>query len=143
MNNNKRKRTGAKGSPTWKGLLQRDCFVHSSGLLPCRRTALPSAPGPSSLPAETLSHPIMPAGAHAPSAHGDRRSHHRSPSPSAGSKRMFNISWEPFVFFWEPVPSCSGAITVLVLGMVGGGGSIQGTQERGEARMLLSTSCHI
>lgn len=87
-----------------------------------------------SLPGETLSHPIRPAGAHAPSAHGDRRSHHRNPSPSAGSERVFNSSWEPFVVFWEPVSTSSGAIAVLVLGMVVEGWRVRGTQERGQQR---------
>lgn len=94
-----------------------------------------------SLPGETLSHPIRPAGAHAPSAHGDRRSHHRNPSPSAGSGRVFNPSWEPFVVFWEPVSTSSGAIA----GAGDGGGGVEGTgyPRKGTAEMLLSASCCI
>lgn len=93
-----KKKRVPEGSPAWNGLLQRGCFIHSSELSPYLKTALLQAP--SSLPGETLSYPIMPAGAHTPSAHGDRRSRHRTTSPSAGSRRMSNTSCRLFFFFF-------------------------------------------
>lgn len=93
---------------------------------------------PLALLGETLSHPIMPAGAHASSAQGDRRSRHRNASPPAGSGRMFDASGEPFVFVFY-FSTGSGAVAVLVLEPTWGGVA----QERGEARVLLSASCHI
>lgn len=93
---------------------------------------------PPALPGETLSHPIMPAGAQAPSAHGDRRSRHRNASPSAGSGRMVNTSCESFVFVFY-FSTNSGAVAVPVLEPTWGGVP----RDRGEARMLRSASCHI
>lgn len=45
---------------------------------------------------------------------------------------MLNTSWEPFVFFWEPVSSRFGVITVLVLGMVVVEGGVYRELEKGE-----------
>ena len=130
MNNNKRKKPGAKRVSHLEGpspdgplpLQLWDLSVSKNSPALCTR--------PSFLPGDTLSHPITPAGAHTPSAHGDRRSHHRNTSPPVGSGRMSNTSCEPFVFSCESVFTSFGAVAVLLLepgrGWGSGGGRYLG-----------------